>query len=80
MAKRKIVLSAAEFKAKCLSLMDQVKAKGIHVVVTKHGKPVAELTPVAEPEAAEVFGFMRGTASINGDIVAPLDETWEAAD
>ena len=36
-------LSATEFKAKCLSLMDQVHSGGDPVVITKHGRVVAKL-------------------------------------
>ena len=40
-------MSAAEFKAKCLRIMDEVAATGEAVTVTKRGKPVARLVPVA---------------------------------
>lgn len=36
-------LTATEFKAKCLSLIDQVHAGGESVVITKHGRVVARL-------------------------------------
>ena len=36
-------IQASEFKAKCLALMDQVARTGQTIVVTKNGKPVAEL-------------------------------------
>lgn len=39
-------IGAGEFKAKCLRLMDQVAATGERIVITKRGKPVAELGPV----------------------------------
>ncbi len=37
--------------------------------------PVAKLI-TAEEEAGSMFGFMKGTVKINGDIIAPLDEKW----
>jgi prevent-host-death family protein len=36
-------LTATEFKAKCLNLIDQVHAGGESVTITKHGKVVAKL-------------------------------------
>jgi prevent-host-death family protein len=36
-------INATEFKAKCLSLIDQVHEGGEPVVITKHGKVVAKL-------------------------------------
>ena len=41
MAQRSI--SASEFKAKCLALLDEVAEKGQPLVVTKRGKPVARV-------------------------------------
>lgn len=42
-------IGAGEFKAKCLQLMDEVKEKKLHLIVTKRGKPVVEIGP-ATPE------------------------------
>ena len=36
-----LVVSAAEFKAKCLALLDEVAGKGGTIAVTKRGQPVA---------------------------------------
>jgi prevent-host-death family protein len=46
-------------------------------LITKRGRPVARLVP-ADKAPASVFGRMRGTAEILGDIVAPVGERWEA--
>ncbi|HEY9721345.1 MAG TPA: type II toxin-antitoxin system Phd/YefM family antitoxin [Oscillatoriaceae cyanobacterium] len=67
---------AAEFKAKCLQLMDEVEARHVPIVITKRGKPIARLVPYEE--AASPFGFMKGSVTILGDIVAPTGERWEA--
>ena len=40
-------IGAGEFKAKCLKLLDEVAATGEALVVTKRGKPVARIEPVA---------------------------------
>lgn len=71
-------LSAVDFKSKCLELMEQVKENHEEVIITKDGKPVAKLVPVEEKTTASLFGFMKGTVRINGDIIAPLDEKWES--
>ena len=41
-------ISATEFKAKCLSILDQVQARGETVTITKRGKVVAQLVPAAD--------------------------------
>lgn len=71
-------VGAAQFKARCLKLMDQVAATGNPLVITKHGKPVACLVPIARRPASAV-GALRGHIRIKGDIVAPLGVRWEAS-
>jgi prevent-host-death family protein len=63
-------MAAGSFKTKCLAVMDEVQAKRETVVITKHGKPVAKLVPVA-PENDEIYGFLKGKGTIKGDIVSP---------
>lgn len=71
-------ITATEFKAKCLQILDEVHETGEVVRVTKHGKVVAEVGP-SEPEAGECrFGFFKDKIKILGDIVEPLDVEWEA--
>ena len=54
-------VAAAEFKAKCLELMDHVRETGAEYVVTKHGRPVAKLVPYQERKGKPFFGSMKGT-------------------
>lgn len=70
-------IPAGEFKAKCLQLMDEVKAKNLHLIITKRGKPVVEIgPPVAEEKPfRSIVGRTPGVKSI-GDIIAPLPEEW----
>src|SRR5690349_12890789 len=70
-------ISAAAFKAECLKLMDKVAKTREPIVITKHGRPVAQLVPIPV-EAHSLFGYMRGTVKIDGDIVAPASEEWSA--
>ena len=70
-------ITASEFKAKCLGLMDEVARTGDSMVITKNGKPVAMLAPYGEMRAS-LPGQHRGSVEILGDIVSPLDEPWEA--
>ncbi|MFP4108750.1 MAG: type II toxin-antitoxin system Phd/YefM family antitoxin [Desulfonatronovibrio sp.] len=71
-------IQASEFKAKCLALMDSVAKTGQPLVVTKNGKPVAELWPYSGGRAKSPFGLHR-TLRITGDIIAPVAENdWEA--
>ncbi|MGH8201738.1 MAG: type II toxin-antitoxin system Phd/YefM family antitoxin [Steroidobacteraceae bacterium] len=70
-------IPAAQFKAECLKLMDQVAKTREPIVITKHGRPVAQLAPVStEPES--LFGYMKDTLKITGDVIAPIDVDWSA--
>jgi prevent-host-death family protein len=71
-------ISATEFKAKCLSLLDEVAASGQPLVVTKRGKPVARVTKAGR-EARPFMGGMRGRAVEVGDIVYNTSGEWEAS-
>jgi prevent-host-death family protein len=72
-------VKAAEFKAKCLDLMDQVAATGNPVTITKRGKPVAQLVPVVQ-RPRSLLGALKGHIKIKGDIVGEIagDDEWEA--
>ena len=70
-------ITASEFKAKCLKIMDEVAESGERVVITKRGKPVAELHQARELRKP-IFGAMRGSVLYEGDIVSPIDVEWDA--
>jgi prevent-host-death family protein len=66
-------VAAADFKANCLRLMDEVARQRRPIVITKRGKPVAKLAPVEE-EGISLFGRMAGSIKICGDIIGPIDD------
>jgi prevent-host-death family protein len=72
-------LAAGKFKTNCLAIMDEVKAKREPVLITKHGKPVAILTPVEETGDDPIFGFYKDKITVVGDIVSPVVplEDWD---
>ena len=70
-------IAAGEFKAKCLHLLDEVQRTRHEIIITKRGRPVARMLPV-EQESPRVFGRMKGTVEILGDIVASTGERWQA--
>jgi prevent-host-death family protein len=64
-------LQASEFKAKCLAVMDDVSRTGEVLVITKNGKPVAELRPYSGGKADSPFG-LHPRLAIVGDVVSPI--------
>jgi prevent-host-death family protein len=75
-------VAAAEFKATCLRLIDEMNETGQPVTITKRGKPVAVLTPAAEGahEKKGIVGVMVGSVLRFDDPFSPaLDpDDWEA--
>lgn len=73
------IMSATEFKARCLKVVDEVQATGEGVIITKRGRPVAKLVR-ATKASGEVFGRLVGKVEIVGDIESSLapPEIWEA--
>lgn len=71
-------MAAGKFKARCLSVMDDVNATGEPVIITKRGRPVAKVVPIASKKQ-DLFGFMAGEFKIAGDIESPVVplEAWE---
>jgi len=69
-------IPAGEFKSKCLKLLDEVAEKRETLVITKHGKPVAQIVPM--PAKKNIIGAMRGSVLWEGDIISPIDVEWEA--
>jgi len=71
-------IQASKFKAQCLALMDEVARTGKTIVVTKNGKPVAELRPHRPPRVKSPIGLHKGGIRIRGDIVSPVGrDLWE---
>ena len=63
-------IPAGAFKTNCLAIMDQVSSKREAVLITKRGRPVAQLVPVTM-DADEIYGFLRKKGSITGDVLSP---------
>lgn len=52
-------ITATQFKARCLRLLDEVAETGETLVVTKHGRPVARVEPPLRPDD------LRGSVKVN---------------
>jgi prevent-host-death family protein len=70
-------IKASEFKAKCLAVLDEVERTRQSVVITKRGKPVAEVVPHTAKKR-ELWGLLKDELFIEGDIISPIDVEWEA--
>lgn len=72
-------MPAGEFKARCLTVMEDVNKTREAVLITKRGRPVAKLVPADRAER-DFLGRLEGRIRITGDIESPIEaaEAWEA--
>jgi prevent-host-death family protein len=74
-------VAISEFKAKCLALLERVHKTKKPILITRFGKPVAEVVPPSPvPAGTGWLGNLADTVEIVGDVVSPvIDEgDWEA--
>ena len=85
-------MNASDFKAKCLAIIDEVGNTGDRIVISKRGKPVAELVPVAggarRATLGELWdaltalpvdeGFAEDLATVNASD-QPLENPWDSS-
>lgn len=73
-------ISASEFKAHCLEILDRVRDHKDPIIITKRGKPVARLLPFQEGEPEQILGCLAGSGRTVGDIVSPVEGLWSLDD
>ncbi len=73
-------INAAEFKAKCLAILDEVYRTGQPVTILKRGKPVAQVIPPLPDIGRYPQDALVCSVGIGGDMVGSLlpPEAWEA--
>jgi antitoxin (DNA-binding transcriptional repressor) of toxin-antitoxin stability system len=80
-AKPMKTMAISKFKARCLAELERVRTTREPLLVTRFGKPVAQIQPPPEDKRASWIGSMKGTFEILGDIVGSIspESDWEAA-
>ena len=63
------VVSATEFKAKCLGLLDEVDRTGGTITITKRGRPLAKVAPVRKQRWKSPEGLWAGKVDIPDDLL-----------
>ncbi|MFY9532015.1 MAG: type II toxin-antitoxin system prevent-host-death family antitoxin [Candidatus Acidiferrales bacterium] len=66
-------VAISDFKAKCLSLLEEVSKTKMPLRVTRRGKAIADVVPASsDMEERSWIGSMSGSLEITGDIVSPV--------
>jgi prevent-host-death family protein len=77
-------VKASDLRIKFFALLDEVERMETKLVITKRGRPVADLVPHKPKKQSKVkkkgklFGCLKGRIEILGDIISPIDVEWEA--
>lgn len=72
------VVSATEFKAKCLALLDEIAEEGGTITVTKRGRPVATVGPARKAKPPSSKGLWKGKVDIPDELLtADMSDRWE---
>jgi prevent-host-death family protein len=72
-------MAISKFKAYALKILDQVAKSQESIVITKRGKPLAEVVPFRKSDKNPVPGKLADTLVFEKDIVSPLGEDmWDA--
>ena len=70
-------IMASKFKEQCLALLDLVESTKVAIIVTKHGRPVAQLTPLPDtPASSPTMGSVQLLAD-DDDSYFATGETWQ---
>ncbi|MDE0034370.1 MAG: type II toxin-antitoxin system Phd/YefM family antitoxin [Deltaproteobacteria bacterium] len=75
------MIGAAEFKASCLRVINQMSKDGEPVTITRRGRPVAVLHPIEPPdERPSIIGAMRGSVLAYHDPFRPAADPSDWSD
>lgn len=73
------MVGAAEFKARCLRIMEEASRTGETVVITKRGKPFMEMKRAMPKERKPLIGLMKSEGYRFDDPYSPVyDKPWNA--
>lgn len=73
-------MGVSQFKAHALKILDQISKTREEIVITKRGKPLAQIIPYRSQDKKPVPGKLSETFVFEKDIITPLgEEMWESS-
>ena len=73
-----VEVPASDLKNDWHHWLDQVARARRTIVVTRYGTPVATLAPFEPTSDRPIFGALRGWVTEEADLIAPVEEGWDA--
>ena len=72
-------MGISKFKSYALKILDQVAKTQEIIVITKRGKPLAQITPYRTPDINPKSGRLSDALVFEKDVISPLgEEMWDA--
>lgn len=76
-----VQISIENFQTEYLKLIEDVQRYHSEIIITKLGKPIAKVIPILNEQSKKsLFGYMKDSVVIHGDILKPVEENWEVDD
>lgn len=73
-------MAISEFKTHALKILNEITKSQETIIITKRGKPIAQVVPHRRPEMKSEPGKLADTLVFEKDIVTPLGKKiWEAS-
>jgi prevent-host-death family protein len=70
-------IAVSEFKARCLTLLEEVATNHHMLIITKYGKPIAKVSPIENTKPL-LLGSWKGIVEVEGDLDHfDTSEEWE---
>jgi prevent-host-death family protein len=76
-------MAISKFKATCLAVLERVRRTRKPLLITRFGKPIAEVVPPSLPDRPPGWlGSLRASGRIEGEIISPASDEadWEVLD
>ncbi len=71
-------IPASKLKSGLSKALSSVESEGATVIVTRRGKPIARLVPIERRKRGPLYGALKGSIVVLGDIIEPIEVAWEA--
>lgn len=73
-------ISIHQLSTQYLQLLELLERTGEEITLVDNGQAIAKLIPILPNQQPSFLGYMQNSVVVKGDIVAPLEESWEVCE
>ena len=71
-------IAISKFKTNALRILNDISKTREKLIITKRGKPLAEIFPYREPDNELIPGQLSHKLLFENDILSPINEQWNS--